>query len=195
VLAVESHCHNHRLIITALADRAWIRDITGALTIPALVQYLHLKERVNGVLLGSGTCNRTVWKWTSSGMYSASSAYAAFFHGQIALCGAKEVWRMKALRQHNFFLWLIIQDRCWTSDRCQRHGLSNCEPCALYSQATETIHHLLAGCVFSREVCLKALCCFRWQIHTQTQNVVFTDWWLRSRRRSPGPGAVLLARL
>jgi hypothetical protein len=61
-------------------------------------------------------------------MYSSSSAYATFFHGQIVLGsikevwrtvrgGTKEVWRTKAPREHKFFLWLAIQDRCWT------HGL------------------------------------------------------------------------
>jgi hypothetical protein len=41
-------------------------------------------------------------------VYSASTAYAAFFHSQTVLCGAKEVWRIKALREHKFFLWLAI---------------------------------------------------------------------------------------
>jgi hypothetical protein len=36
--------------------------------------------------------------------------------GQTALGTAKEVWQIKASREHKFFLWLAIQDRCWTSE-------------------------------------------------------------------------------
>jgi hypothetical protein len=35
--AVEPHARNPRTVADALVDRRWIRDITGALSIPALV--------------------------------------------------------------------------------------------------------------------------------------------------------------
>jgi hypothetical protein len=79
--AVEKRRRNRRSITEALDNGAWIKDITGALSIPAIVQYLHLRARVDEVQLQSGVNDKTVWKWTSSGTYTASSAYAAFFHG------------------------------------------------------------------------------------------------------------------
>jgi hypothetical protein len=110
--AVKKHCCNRCTLVEALVNRAWIKDITGTLTIPAIVQYLHLRARVDGVQLQSGVSDKMVWKWTSSGTYLASSVYAAFFHGQIALLRAEEVWQTRAPREHKFFLWLMIQDRC-----------------------------------------------------------------------------------
>jgi hypothetical protein len=105
-----------------------------------------------------------VWKWTSFSTYSASSAYEALFRGQTVMLGAKEVWRMKAPREHKFFLSLVIQDTCWTSERRRWHDLTTSAGCALCSQADASIDHLLVGCIFSREV-----------------------WWFQWRRRINRP--------
>jgi hypothetical protein len=40
--------------------------------------------------------DRTVWKWTSSGVYSMRLACVAFFYDHTALCGAREVWQIRA---------------------------------------------------------------------------------------------------
>jgi hypothetical protein len=37
-----------------------------------------------------------VWRWTNEGIYSASSAYRAFFEGTSFMPGAKELWRAQA---------------------------------------------------------------------------------------------------
>jgi hypothetical protein len=39
------------MVQEALHNNTWIRDITGALTIPAIVQYLQLRERIGHVTL------------------------------------------------------------------------------------------------------------------------------------------------
>jgi hypothetical protein len=70
--------------------------------------------------------------------------------------------------EHKFFLWLAIQDRCWTSDRRRQHGLTSMVDCALCSQAGESIDHLLIGCVFSREVWHRVLSRFDWQLTLPT---------------------------
>jgi hypothetical protein len=152
----------HCAVTDALVNNACIRDISGALSILALVQYLHLRECLVDVQLDHATANKTLWRWTSSGMYSSSSAYATFFHGQIVLGstkevwrtvlgGTKEVWRTKAPHEHKFFLWLAIQDRCWTSERRCHHGLMDSDDCMLCGQSVETMDHLLVGYVFSKE--------------------------------------------
>jgi hypothetical protein len=167
---------------------AWIRDITGALTIPAIVQYLHLRARLENVALDPSIFDRTIWKWLSSGVYSASSAYTMFFEGKSALCGAKEIWQIKALWENKFFfLWLAIQDKCWTSERRRCHGLTDDDVCALCSQAPETIDHLLVACVVSRELWFKVLCQSGWQGLMPQQDATFSEWWLWSRRRVTRP--------
>jgi hypothetical protein len=51
------------------------------------------------------------------GEYPARSAYAALFHGQTALGGVKELWKSRAPNKCHFFLWLALQDCCWTAER------------------------------------------------------------------------------
>jgi hypothetical protein len=84
------------MVAEALPDHAWITDITSALTIPVLVQYIQLRHRLKGVVLQPGTPDRVLWKWCTSGQYSMSSAYRAMFCCQAAIMGAKELWKTKA---------------------------------------------------------------------------------------------------
>jgi hypothetical protein len=42
---------NQRTVATTLQNNDWIRDIEGALTIPTLIQYIHLREWLEGVVL------------------------------------------------------------------------------------------------------------------------------------------------
>jgi hypothetical protein len=51
LVTVNKRKQRTRMVQEALHNNAWIRDITGALTIPAIVQYLHLRERIGQVVL------------------------------------------------------------------------------------------------------------------------------------------------
>jgi hypothetical protein len=63
------------------ADRRWIRDVTGALSVPALVEFLELVDTTQHVPLSPDVPDQVQWKLTASGVYSAESAYRAFFTG------------------------------------------------------------------------------------------------------------------
>ena len=45
-----------------------------------------------------------------------------------------------------------MRDRCWTAERLAHRSLPHEDDCALCDQDEETMHHLLAGCSFSRQV-------------------------------------------
>ena len=47
---------------------------------------------------------------------------------------------------------VVMHERCWTAERRFHHGLQDSDCCIICDQATETMHHLLHGCIFSREV-------------------------------------------
>jgi hypothetical protein len=52
LLAIVNKRRQHtRMVQEALHNNTWIRDITGALTIPAIMQYLQLRERIGHVTL------------------------------------------------------------------------------------------------------------------------------------------------
>jgi hypothetical protein len=70
---------------------AWIWDITGPLTIPMLVQYNHLRHRLDDFDLVPKSKDRLIWRWCASGQYSTNSTYQAMFLGQSAMLGAKEL--------------------------------------------------------------------------------------------------------
>ena len=123
------------------------------------------------------------WRWSSSGQYSTSSTYRAFFLGLTEQLGAKQLWKIKAPNKCRFFIWLVLHGRCWTSDRLQRHGLPNHGNCVLCDQQSETLDHLLLHCVFSREVWFRLFRRHGWQALVPTGQDVTIDWWLASRKR------------
>jgi hypothetical protein len=56
---------------------ATLKDNTGVLTVPAIIEYVQLREWVEGVILQPRIDDKMEWRWTYSGIYSAKSAYAA----------------------------------------------------------------------------------------------------------------------
>jgi hypothetical protein len=167
----------------ALQDQAWISDLTGPLTVPVLVQFVQLRQRLQNFVLHPSLQDRVVWKWCASGQYSCSSAYQAMFLGQTALAGAKELWKVKAPNEYRLFFWLVLHDRCWTSERLHRHGLRVSASCAFCCQHDESIHHLLLGCVYSREIWFKTLFRTGWQHLVPAPEDSMPSWWLLARKK------------
>lgn len=77
----------------ALFQRQWVRDISGALTIQVLCDYVNLLEKLENIQLRPLEADRFIWRWTDNGQYSASSAYRSLFVRMSLLVGAKQVWR------------------------------------------------------------------------------------------------------
>jgi len=145
----------------ALAARAWVRHITGAPTMHVLVEYVLLWEPLDHVVLCPGVRDHFVWRWSADGVYSASSAYKAFFHGLTSLPGARQLWRASVPPKVMFFAWLALRGRIWTADGRQRHGLQVDDSCALCDQEVETADNLLLSGKFAREVWDRLLRRFR----------------------------------
>lgn len=49
------------------------------------------------------------------------------------------------------FLWLAIQNKCWTADRLAHRGLPHPYQSVLCDQEEETIQHILTTCIFTRQ--------------------------------------------
>lgn len=93
-----------------------------------------------------------VWKLTQSDIYTSKSAYSAYFIGTIKFGPWRRIWNSWAPPRCKFFIWLVFHNRCWTVDRLAKRGLPHPDACQLCDQDDEDIHHLLAGCVFARQV-------------------------------------------
>jgi hypothetical protein len=105
-----------------LMNNTWACDITGALTVPVLMQYIDIWECLQHIQLTPGRSDTFSWQWEASGLYSCRSSYKALCSGQTSILGANEPWKVRVLRKCIFFLWLTIIEHCWTSERCHRHG-------------------------------------------------------------------------
>ena len=50
------------------------------------------------------------------------------------------------------FIWLITQNRVWTSDRLARRGWPHSPSCPLCRGVIESAHHLLSECRYTRRI-------------------------------------------
>jgi len=98
-----SRAGNMHTVAETLNNRAWVRDIVGALTTQVLCDYIRVWELVQDIVLQPLEPDRFVWKWTPNGSYSASSTYRAFFNGSCELLGAVELWKTLAPPKVKFF--------------------------------------------------------------------------------------------
>ncbi|XP_022684049.1 uncharacterized protein LOC111257920 [Setaria italica] len=166
-----------RTVHEALTDRRWVTDIRGALTLDVLVEYLGLWDLLSERALQPEVEYSHIWRFSSSGKYSAKSAYEAMFIGAIIQTLGKDMedW---APDKCKFFMWLVAHNKCWTADRLAKRGLPHLEQCPFCDQEEETIDHLLLSCVFARQTWFEVLQKLGLQVLVpQTEDISFEDWW------------------
>ena len=118
-----------RTVKDTLIGGEWARYIGPNLTTNEMAQFLALWQRVAGMQLVEGEEDRTIWSWEQNGIFSAPFAYAANFMGLQRSPTAEFTWKSNAPLHTRFFLWLAIQNRCWTSDRLAKRGLPHQSSC------------------------------------------------------------------
>ncbi|WVZ52504.1 hypothetical protein U9M48_003557 [Paspalum notatum var. saurae] len=115
-----------------------------------------------------------------SGSYSCKSAYSSMFTGTVRFSPWKRIWRSWAPPNCRFFIWLAVNNKCWTSDRLAKKGLPHQPTCPLCDQEAESINHLLSGCVLSREVWAWLLRELKLNVLPPTSSSRFCSWWKRT---------------
>ena len=169
---------NKRTVKEALDGLRWVQDIRGLITWEAVSEFLQLWDSIAAVQLQHGVPDRHYWRFSSSGIYTAKSAYEMLFHGSTSFEASDRIWRSWAPPKCSFFLWLALHDRCWTADRLARRNLPHPEKCLLCDQEEETINHLLVGCVFSRQFWVLLLQRIGLaQLSPQPGVISFDEWW------------------
>lgn len=83
------------------------------------VQVLESSVIVHHCCPGADLRCAIIWRWTSSGKYSAKSAYLAQFSGRIESRAACLIWKTWAPSKCKNFTWLLLQNRIWTTNRLQ----------------------------------------------------------------------------
>ena len=130
----------------------WWRDVSPNMNTHALQEFIQLVDRLRNIQLADGIDGKVVWCWEGDGLFSARSAYRAYFAAHIESAGAMEIWKSRAPATCKFFSWLATQRRYWTADRLQRRLLPHLAACPFCDQELETIDHLLLGCVLARQI-------------------------------------------
>ena len=127
----------------------------------SIYPYLQLKkksckEKLQGLSLRQ---SRDVIRWVreGSGNYSAKSAYDAQFLCRLPSPALSKVWSLKSEQKIKFYMWLLLQNRNWTSDRLAKRGWPHSPSCCFCDQEIETAAHLLLGCPFAKELWHKAV--------------------------------------
>ncbi|KAK1629319.1 hypothetical protein QYE76_003634 [Lolium multiflorum] len=108
-------------------------------------------DRLVHVNLAEGVEDSFRWRWEKDNSYSARSCYEGMFGARVDMAGALQIWKSRAPPNCRMFMWLAARNRCWTADRLSRRGLPHPVSCPC-DQGSETLDHLLMGCVLAREV-------------------------------------------
>ncbi|XP_066316048.1 uncharacterized protein [Miscanthus floridulus] len=74
-----------------LVNRQWTRNITGSLTPVTIAEYLDLWEATENISLNDQP-DRTVWRWSPDGNYSAKSADRMMHVGSVPFRGHLLIW-------------------------------------------------------------------------------------------------------
>ncbi|CAM0952104.1 unnamed protein product [Alopecurus aequalis] len=120
---------------------------------PALIDnFVLLWNLMQTIVLTENIEDTVSWNLTSNHCYSASSAYLACFLGRIQKPFLAAAWEVKVEAKVKFFLWLLLQNRLWTSDRLAARGWPHNDNCVLCDQVLESANHLFPNCPFVKEV-------------------------------------------
>jgi hypothetical protein len=155
----------------------WLRDCVLDMDEAALSEFFMLWQRLANVQLVPEREDVLLWRWLADGIYSAKSAYIAFFVGHVRASVSEEIWRSRAPYSCKFFAWLALKNRCWTVDRLRRRGLPCPSACPLCDQELKTLQHLLLGCVFARETWAWALRCWGKEEWLPDPDTDLLEWW------------------
>ncbi|GJM95451.1 hypothetical protein PR202_ga12188 [Eleusine coracana subsp. coracana] len=123
VQAVSGRTQRSHTVQQALANKQWIRDITGPLAVTVIYQYIQVWILLRQINISPGVGDPINWRWMTSKQYSAKSAYNMFFCGSTKMPGAKLLWKSWEPPKVKLFLFLAINKRTWTAERRKRHGL------------------------------------------------------------------------
>jgi len=122
VYALVPKSSSRRTVLKALTEEKWTEDIQGEIGSTALIQYLELWDILNGVELNEEIPDKHIWRLSTSGKYTAKSAYDTLFQGAIFFEPYERIWK-SCPPQCKFFMWLVAHNRCWTMNRLAKRGL------------------------------------------------------------------------
>jgi hypothetical protein len=141
----------HRSVHQELFQFNWIKKLVNISSEEVLDEFFLLFHTLSDIQL-SQERDSIAWKWTSSGEYTAASAYEVQFLGAYPTYRASTIWTARVEPRCRFFAWLAIQGKAPTTDNLLKKNWP-CDPeCSLCFCMMETNEHLLTECNFTEAV-------------------------------------------
>lgn len=139
-------------------------------------QFIQLWEMLQSVTLSTEP-DSISRKMNKDGIYTAKSAYDCQFFGHIDAPSLHAVWKVKVEPKVRFYLWLLLQNRNWTSDRLMARGWPHSAQCVLCDQEPETAAHITLRCPFAREVWFSFHRSDGAAAEAGSTNITIKGWW------------------
>jgi hypothetical protein len=86
-------------------NQNWTRGLWRMNIAEEMAELIMLWEKLQSVHLVQDP-DSIRWKWTTSGTYTAKSAYVVQFQGSFCTFNTQAIWRAHAEGKHRLFAWL-----------------------------------------------------------------------------------------
>ena len=140
-----------RSVQKELSNGNWMRSLQNINTQQQLTEFVDLWTILLDIELQTRP-DSIRWRWTTSGIYSAASAYHCQFVGCHPPFETNKVWTAHAEPKCKFFAWVVAHEKIWTSDNLAKRGWPHSPICKLCHIHPETVQHLCHECSFTTTV-------------------------------------------
>jgi hypothetical protein len=111
----------NRTVAHGIEAGKWMTGLQRISTPEELEQFITLWSMITQVQL-SNEPDKVIWRLSADGRYTTKSMYYAQFIGSHADYDWNRIWKSKVEPTCRFFMWLLLHNRLWTTDRITRHG-------------------------------------------------------------------------
>jgi hypothetical protein len=144
-------CFKSRTVHKELYNMNWIKNLKQVNTEDLIEEFVLLFNTLSEIQLNENA-DTIFWRWTTSGEYTAASAYEAQFLGACPMFRASSIWCAHTEPKCRFLAWMALLGKIPTADNLMKKSWP-CNPsCALCYCEAETNDHILTECNFAEAV-------------------------------------------
>ena len=163
-------------VLKALQNNNWVSHVCPLLTSEKIHEFVTLWQEIRLLPRDEGADDEIIWRWTTNGEYTTSSAYRIQFMGHFKKMSITPIWKAKAEPKCKIFAWILLHRKILSADNLERRGWPHDPLCKMCNSAPETPAHLCKDCPYTSAVWTHVV---RWLIFNNCrpvpQQAQFTD--------------------